>query len=98
MRLLLIRDGINLDKPDNHGRTLLCQASLNGHEAVVRLLRQARRLWSDTWVVGFGGWENEVVAQPLTLDDVVPEKPDNASRTPLLIANMYGHWENMAIL
>lgn len=57
MKLLLIRDGVNLDKLNNHDRTPLWEASLNGYEAVVRLLRQARQLWLDAGAVGFGGWE-----------------------------------------
>ena len=38
MRLLLARDDISPDKPDNDGRTPLWGASSNGNEGVVRLL------------------------------------------------------------
>ena len=38
MKLLLARDDINPNKPDNYGGTPLWQASFNGHEGVARLL------------------------------------------------------------
>ena len=38
MRLLLARDDVNPDKPDNDGQTPLWVASFYGHSGVVRLL------------------------------------------------------------
>ena len=38
VRLLLTRDDINPDKPDNDGRTPLWAASYHGDEGVVKLL------------------------------------------------------------
>ena len=38
VRLLLARDDVNLDNPDNDNRTPLWAASSRGHGGVVRLL------------------------------------------------------------
>ena len=38
MRLLLSRDDVNPNQPDNSGGTPLLDASYNGHDGMVRLL------------------------------------------------------------
>ena len=38
MKILLERDGVNPDKPDEEGQTPLGCAASNGHEGVVKLL------------------------------------------------------------
>jgi len=97
--LLLTRDDIDPDEPDNYGATPLWGASHSGHEGVVRLLlardnvdpnKQDDDGATPLWGASYNGHEG-VVRLLLARDDVDPDKPNNKGRTPLWGASYDGH-------
>jgi len=91
VRLLLTRDDVNPNKPDNNGRTALWWASYFGNEGVLRLLLARGDINPDRsdsygrtalwWASYFG---NEGVLNLLLVrNDVNPDKSDNYGRTAL---------------
>ena len=88
--MLLQRDDVNPDKPDNEGRTLLWNAAYNGHVGVVKMLLERDDVNPDR--PGNGGQTPlnfaarhghvEVVKILLGSDDVDPDKLDEYGRTP----------------
>jgi len=99
VKLLLARNDVDPDKPDNGGRTPLWGASSNGHVGVVRLLLARGDV--DPNKSGMGGetplWRasrnghNEVVRLLLTRKDVNPNILDRYDKTPLCQVSSSGH-------
>jgi len=106
VKVLLGRDNVNPDKPDDRGRTPLHHASKRGHEGVVKILlerddvnpnkpdKSGRTPLYCAAENGRGG----VVEILLGRDEVDPGKPDTFNITPLSCAVGYGHEEVVKIL
>jgi len=99
VRLLLTRDDINPDKPDNNGRTPLSWTSQTGHEGVANLLL-ARDDINPNKADNNGGtpllwasyYKHEGVAKLLLArNDVNPNKVNTSGATPLSWACSQGH-------
>ena len=98
VELLLTRDDIDPNKPDNYNATPLWWAS-NGHEGVVSLLLARSDVNPDKadndgetplWRSSLNGHE-AVVRLLLARHDVDPDKPDTDGETPLWRASIKGH-------
>ena len=99
VELLLGRDDISPDKPDNRGQTPLIWAAEGGHKGVVKLL--LRRDDVHPGRADFDGrtpllmaarnGNEEVVKLLLCRNDVNPGEPDIEGQTPLLLAARNGH-------
>ena len=94
VKLLLGREEVNPDKPDNYGRTPLSFAVKNGREGVVKLLLGREEVDPDKpdnngrtplWFAAVNGHEG-VVKLLLGREEVNPDKPNNDGRTPLSFA------------
>ena len=99
VRLLLMRNNVNPDKPSNEGETPLWWASQNGHEGVVKLLLTQKKANPDKsnddsktplWAASRNGHEG-VVKLLLARNDVNPDKPNEQIITPLSCAAGQGH-------
>ena len=99
VRLLLTRNDVNPDKPDNDGTTPLWWASYCGHEGAVKLLLARNDVSPDKpnkhgatplWTASYGGYEG-VVKLLLTRNDVNPDRPTNHNQRPLWMASHNGH-------
>ena len=106
VKMLLGRDDVNSDKPDNNGESPLSGAALNGHSGVMKMLLGRDDVNPDKSdndghtpfrQAAYNGHE-EVVKILLGRDDVNPDKPDNDGRTPLYFAAYNGHEEVVKIL
>ncbi|PUU79999.1 hypothetical protein B9Z19DRAFT_1124325 [Tuber borchii] len=105
-RLLLARDDIDPEKPDNHGQTPLWSACSFGHEGIVRQLLARDDVKPDQpsndgetplWIACDKGYVG-IVRLLHARDDVDPNMPDNRGQTPLLIASIRGHMEIVELL
>jgi len=103
--LLLAKDDILPDKPNNYGQTPLFQASFQGHEGVVRLLLARADVNPDERDINdstplsqacFGG--HEAVVGLLLARGADPDNPDNDGQTPLSQASFGGHEEVVRLL
>jgi len=103
--MLLRRDDISPDKPDNYGRSPLWGAASKGHEGVVKILlgrddvdpdkpniNSRTPLW---WAARHG---HEGVVKLLLARDVSPDKPDRYGQTPVFWAAENGHKGVIALL
>jgi len=99
VKILLGRDDINPDIPDNSGRTPLRCAAIGGHEGVVKILLGRGDVNpdkpdsdGDTSIhrAAVHGREG-VVKILLGREDVNPDKPNNNGKTPLYYAADRGH-------
>jgi len=90
VEILLGRDDVNPDKPDNYGQTPLWQAGMNGHEGVLKLLLRRDDVNPDKPAnngitplsrAAFQGHEG-VVEILLGRDDVNPDKSGTDGKTP----------------
>ena len=99
VEILLARDDVSPDKPNNSGQTPTSGAAFNGHEGVVKILLGRDDIDPDKsdndgrtplWWAAFHGHEG-VVKIFLARDDVNPDKLDNKGRTPLSWAAYNGH-------
>ena len=101
MEILLGRDDINPDKPDEEGRTPLWGAAGGGHEGVVEiLLGHGDFDLNKRDMFGFGqtplycaaskGYAG-VVGILLERDDISPDESDISGETPLLCSARRGH-------
>ena len=104
--ILLGRENINPNKPNDHGQTPLSLASWGGHEGVIKLLLRLEEVNPDgpddngrtpLSYAAWGGREG-VVKLLLGREEVNPDKPDNHSRTPLSYAVWGGHEEVVKII
>ena len=106
LKLLLGREGINPDKPDNGGRTPLSHSAENGHEGVVKMLLGWEEVNPDKLDKfgrtplsrAAGNGHEEVVKLLLRREEVNPDKPDKWDRTPLFHAAENGHEQVIKIL
>jgi len=91
VEILLGRDDVDPDRPDNVGITPLQGAALSGHEGVVKMLLardsvNPNKANKDGQTALLGAAENGhegVVKILLGRNDVNPSSPDNKGRTPL---------------
>ena len=99
VRLLLARDEVNPDKPNNKDQTPVWSAADKGHEEVVELLLAENNVNPDKpdidgkaplWRASWNGHEG-VVKLLLARNDVYPDKPNDEGRTPLWNASWNGH-------
>jgi len=99
VKILLGRDDVDPDRPDNVGLTALQGAALSGHEGVVEMLLardsvNPNKANKDGQTALSGAAENGhegVVKMLLGRNDVNPDNLDNKGRTPLLWAACNGH-------
>jgi len=99
VKVLLGRDSVNPDKPDDRGRTPLHLAAMRGHEGVVKILLERgdvnpNKLGGSGRTPLYCAAENGrggVVEMLLGRDEVDPDKPDMFNRTPLNFAASGGH-------
>jgi len=106
VKILLGRDDINPDIPDNSGRTPLCWAGIYGQEGVVKILLGQDDVNPDKpdklgrtplcWAAIHG--QEAMVKILLGRDNVNPEKPDKYGRTPLYYAVDRQHEGIIALL
>ena len=106
VKILLGRDDINPDIPNNDGDTPLCRAAITGREGVVKILLGRDDVNPDKpddsgrtplcWAAISG--QEGVVKILLGRDDVNPETLDNYGRTPLYYADLYQHKRTTAPL
>jgi len=99
VKILLARDDVSPEKPDNNGESPLSGAAVNGHEGVVRTLLGREDVDPDRpdndghtplhCAVLYG--HEGVVKILLERDDVNPDRPDNKCETPLWWAAHSGH-------
>ena len=97
-KILLARDDVNTDIPDNEGTTPLSWAARNGHEGVVKILLERDHVNPEipdnegitplSWAAYKG---HEGVVEILLGREVNPDKPDSKGRTPLWIVASEGH-------
>jgi len=99
VKLLLARDDVDPDKPDNNGQAPLWRASSYGHEGVVRLLLPRDDVNPDRldnegrtplWVASRWGQEGAVKLL-LARDHVNPNQLDNDGETPFCVASSNEH-------
>jgi len=97
VKILLGRDDVNPDKPDNDGRTPLWRAAYCGHEGVVKILLRRDGIKPDKpdnvsrtplFMVACCGWER--VVKMLLVQGVKSDKPNINGRTPLHLAAWNG--------
>ena len=106
VKILLGREDVNPDNPDNDGRTPLSFAAEYRHEEVVKILLAREEVNPDKpdndgrtplfFAAEYG--HEEVVKILLAREEVNPDKPDNDGRTPLSFAVRNGHEEVVKIL
>ena len=91
MKLLLEREDVSPDRPENCGRTPLSLAATSGNEGVVKLLLERENVSPDRpansgrtpLFFAAGNGHEGVVKLLLEREDVNPNMPDNDGRTPL---------------
>jgi len=106
VKILLEREEVNPDKPNNNGRTPLSYAALSGHEGVVKILLEREEVnpdkpdrWGQTPLSDAARDGHEgVVRILLGREEVNPDRPDNRGRTPLSFAAKNGHERVVALL
>jgi len=99
VKILLGREEVSPDKPDNDGRTPLLYAARDGHEGVVKILLAREEVNPDKpdnegrTPLLYAAWRGHegVVKILLAREEVNPDKPDNEGRTPLSDAARGGH-------
>ena len=99
VKILLAREEVNPDKPDEWDRTPLSSAAANGHVGVVKILLEREVVdpdkpdnlgetpLSDAAQNGHEG----VVKILLEREEVDPDKPNSCGKTPLSFAAQNGH-------
>ena len=106
VKLLLGREEVNPDIPEEHGRTPFMFAALRGHERVAKILlgrdevnpnKPDKYGQTPLLVAAWGGYI-EVVKMLLGREEVNPGEPDVSNQTPLLVAARGGHEEVVKIL
>ena len=93
-KMLLGREEVNPDKPDNNGRTPLSYAAQYEHEGVMKILLGRQEVNPDKpdnngrTPLSFAAWYGHegVVKILLEREEVNPNKPDNYGLTPLRYA------------
>ena len=100
----LITKGVNLDKPDNDGKTALILATYDGNEEIVELLIKKG---ADVNTVDEDGRTaliyaiydgNEDIVQLLLKNNAMVNVIDNDGRTPLIWASIEGHLKIASLL
>ena len=106
VKILLGREEVVPDKPDNYGKTPLLLAALFGHEGVVKMLLEREEVdpnkpdrWGETPLSFAARNGHEGVAKVLLgRGEVSPNRPDNGDRTPLSWAARKGQEGMVKIL
>ena len=106
VKLLLAKDGVDLDSKDKDGRTPLSLAARIGHEAVVKLLLAKDGVDPDSEDIcgrtplsyTAGNGHEAVVELLLAKDDVDPDSTNDEDRTPLSLAAGNGVWKCLELL
>jgi len=103
--MLLERDGVDPDKPDNDGKTPLTCSAWNGHVDVVKILLERDDIHPDKPAptggtpLSYAALKGHVgVARMLLEREVNPDRANIDGRTPLLCAACNGHTEVVKIL
>ena len=99
VKLLLDREDVDPNRPNNNSSTPLSWAAINGHEEVIKLLLGRKDIDPNhpdnqdntplSWAADKG--HEEVVKLLLGRNDVDPNRPDENGRTPLGCAAVQGH-------
>jgi len=106
LKILLGRDDINPDKPNDFGRTPLCWAAICGHEGVMKVLLGRGDVYPDKpdnngrtplCLAAIDGKE-ALVKILLGRGDVNPNKLDKYGRTPLYYADLHQYERTAALL
>jgi len=106
LKILLGRDDINPDKPNDFGRTPLCWAAICGHEGVMKVLLGRGDVYPDKpdnngrtplCLAAIDGKE-ALVKILLGRGDVNPNKLDKYGRTPLYYADLHRYERTAALL
>ena len=106
VKLLLGREEVNPDIPEEHGRTPFMFAALRGHERVAKILlgrdevnpNKPDKYGQTPLLVAAWGGHIEVVKMLLGRQEVNPGEPDVSNQTPLLVAARGGHEEVVKML
>ena len=99
VKLLLARNDVNPDKPNNEGKTPLWIACHNGHSGVVKLLlarsdvniNKLDNIYRTPFFIASDRGHEGVVKLLLARNDVTPDKPNHEGKTPFWCASLFGH-------
>ena len=99
VKILLGREEVNPDKPDNSGKTPLSYAAQSGHERVVKILLEREEVnpdklnYSGETALSYAARNGHegVVKILLGREEVNPDNPYNSGKTPLSDAAQSGH-------